>query len=277
MDLQQVLLYARYARNFFTLSPMLKKVALSILTIGIFTVYGMYEHAHDDNGDVIALVWDGLTQRGGSQELVSQDQISKADDVDPIFANKMTPQQFDEYIASINAKAAKRYRSYAPPPESSLYIPDQSSGSLTSSPEEQGMYIPGQPTYAPTPAPTPVPTPEPTPAPQPTPTPPPPPPPPPAPTGKYVDGVYTGSTISVFYGSVQVQATVQGGNITDVVFLQYPNERSTSQQINSRAMPILIQEAISAQSAQVDGVSGATATSTGFMQSLDSALTQATA
>jgi len=120
----------------------------------------------------------------------------------------------------------------------------------------------------PAPAPTPVQTkPAPTPTPTPTPT--------PAPSGKYRDGTYTGSSVYVYYGYVQVQAIVQGGKLADVKFLQYPNDRSTSRMINSQAMPILKQEAIQAQSAQVDGVSGASDTSQGFVQSLSSALSQA--
>jgi uncharacterized protein with FMN-binding domain len=95
------------------------------------------------------------------------------------------------------------------------------------------------------------------------------------PTGRYKDGTYTGSVADAFYGNVQVQVTVSGGNITDVQFLQYPSDRSTSRFINSQAMPLLTQEAIQAQSAQVDGVSGATATSGAFIQSLQSALSQA--
>lgn len=95
------------------------------------------------------------------------------------------------------------------------------------------------------------------------------------PQGRYKNGTYVGSIADAFYGNVQVQVTIFGGNITDVTFLQYPSDRSTSRMINSQAMPYLIQEAIQAQSAQVDGVSGATATSGAFIQSLQSALSQA--
>lgn len=95
------------------------------------------------------------------------------------------------------------------------------------------------------------------------------------PKGQYVDGTYTGSTADAYYGLVQVEATVQGGKLTAVKFLQYPNDRSTSRYINSQAMPLLEQEAISAQSAQVSGVSGASDTSQAFRESLASALTKA--
>lgn len=93
--------------------------------------------------------------------------------------------------------------------------------------------------------------------------------------GMYVDGSYTGSPADAYYGMVQVKAVVQNGRLADVQFLQYPNDRNTSIEINSQAMPLLTQEAIQAQSAQVDGVSGATETSAAFVQSLASALSQA--
>jgi uncharacterized protein with FMN-binding domain len=96
-------------------------------------------------------------------------------------------------------------------------------------------------------------------------------------TGKYKDGAYTGKTRDAFYGNIQVKVTVSGGRISDVVFLQYPNDRRDSIEINRQAMPILKQEAIQAQSADVDGVSGATDTSQAFIESLSSALTSARA
>ena len=95
------------------------------------------------------------------------------------------------------------------------------------------------------------------------------------PAGRYKNGTYTGSVADAFYGNVQVQVTISGGMITNVQFLQYPSDRSTSRFINSQAIPLLQQEAIQAQSAQVSGVSGATATSGAFIQSLGSALSQA--
>lgn len=97
----------------------------------------------------------------------------------------------------------------------------------------------------------------------------------PAPRGKYKDGVYTGDVTDAFYGNIQVRATIAGGKIVDVVFLQYPSDRDRSIRINSQAMPYLKQEAISAQTASVDIVSGATATSQAFIASLASALNQA--
>lgn len=91
----------------------------------------------------------------------------------------------------------------------------------------------------------------------------------------YKDGTYTGSAANAYYGNVQVQATIKNGKITDVEFLEYPNDNPNSQNINSQAMPYLKQEAIQAQSSQVDIVSGATLTSQAFAQSLQSALSQA--
>ena len=93
--------------------------------------------------------------------------------------------------------------------------------------------------------------------------------------GRYRDGQYTGSVADAFYGNVQVKAVITGGKISDVQFLQYPNDRRTSVMINTQAMPYLKQEAIQTQSANVDGVSGATQTSRAFIESLNFALNQA--
>lgn len=94
-------------------------------------------------------------------------------------------------------------------------------------------------------------------------------------SSKYKDGEFTGSVADAFYGPLQVKAVINGGEITDVQFLQYPNDRSTSREINGQAMPILKQEAISAQNAKVDVISGATQTSEAFVQTLQSALDKA--
>ena len=94
-------------------------------------------------------------------------------------------------------------------------------------------------------------------------------------TSKYKDGVYTGSTADAFYGYIQVQVTISSGKISHVKFLQYPNTHSTSVYINSQADPMLAQEAIQTQSANVDIISGATDTSIAFNQSMQSALNQA--
>lgn len=85
----------------------------------------------------------------------------------------------------------------------------------------------------------------------------------------------TGSVAQTRWGPVQVQLTVAGGRITDVSVIQYPHENGKDQQINARALPVLIDETISAQSASIDMVSGATVTSEGYLQSLQSALDRA--
>lgn len=95
-----------------------------------------------------------------------------------------------------------------------------------------------------------------------------------APTS-YKDGSYTGSVADAYYGNVQVKVTISGGKMTDVQFLQYPNTHQTSVIINKQAMPYLQQEAIQAQSSNVQIISGATFTSQAFQQSLQSALSQA--
>jgi uncharacterized protein with FMN-binding domain len=98
----------------------------------------------------------------------------------------------------------------------------------------------------------------------------------PAPTSTGLkDGSYTGSVVDAYYGNIQVKAVISGGKLTDVVFLQYPNDRQQSVEINSAALPQLRSEAISAQSANVNVVSGATQTSEAFFKSLASALSQA--
>lgn len=96
-----------------------------------------------------------------------------------------------------------------------------------------------------------------------------------SPATNYKDGQYIGDVTDAFYGNVQVEASIKGGKVINVVFLQYPNDRERSIAINSQAMPYLKQEAITAQSASVDIVSGATATSQAFISSLASALNQA--
>ncbi len=97
----------------------------------------------------------------------------------------------------------------------------------------------------------------------------------PAAGASYKNGTFQGQPVDAYYGLVQVQVTIQSGNIQSVQFLQYPNDRRTSQQINSIAMPYLQQEAITAQSANVDIISGATLTSQGFQMSLQTALQSA--
>ncbi|BCL80556.1 FMN-binding protein [Ktedonobacteria bacterium brp13] len=95
--------------------------------------------------------------------------------------------------------------------------------------------------------------------------------------GQYKNGTYTGSAADAYYGMIQVKAVIQQGKITDVQFLQAPNDRNQSVMINSYADPQLTQEAIQTQSANVNVVTGATDSSEAFIQSLTDALSQAKA
>jgi uncharacterized protein with FMN-binding domain len=96
-------------------------------------------------------------------------------------------------------------------------------------------------------------------------------------TSGYTDGTVTGDTVSTRFGDVQVQVTISGGAITAVTALQLPSNDSHSARISQAAEPILRQEALTAQSASIDLLSGATYTSDAYAQSLQSALDQARA
>lgn len=86
---------------------------------------------------------------------------------------------------------------------------------------------------------------------------------------------FTGPTVSTRWGPVQVAITVSNGRLTEVSTVRLPSGDHRSAQISSYAGPMLVQQALTAQSAQIDGVSGATYTTTGFRQSLMAALTEA--
>jgi uncharacterized protein with FMN-binding domain len=88
-------------------------------------------------------------------------------------------------------------------------------------------------------------------------------------------GTFTGDSVDTRWGPVQVRITVSAGRITDSTAVVYPNGNSRDQQINSYALPVLAQEVVAAQSAQIDHVSGATVTSDGYIGSLQSAIDQA--
>lgn len=94
-------------------------------------------------------------------------------------------------------------------------------------------------------------------------------------TGQFKDGTYTGPVTDAIYGQLQIIAVVQNGQLTDVQFPVYPNNAGHSMQISQNALPILKQEAIAAQGANVNVVSGATQTSEAFQQSLAAALVMA--
>ncbi|WP_433450305.1 FMN-binding protein [Streptomyces sp. CA-142005] len=85
----------------------------------------------------------------------------------------------------------------------------------------------------------------------------------------------TGATAQTKYGPVQVRITLTGSKITGANAVQSPDETARSKDINSTAVPKLNQETLQAQSADIDTVSGATYTSAGYKQSLQSALDRA--
>ena len=85
----------------------------------------------------------------------------------------------------------------------------------------------------------------------------------------------TGPSADTRWGPVQVEVTVDGGTITDVTVVDYPTENGKDRAINARAIPILVQETLDAQSDDIDMVSGATVTSEGYVESLQAALDQA--
>ncbi|MFB7557486.1 FMN-binding protein [Streptomyces brevispora] len=88
-------------------------------------------------------------------------------------------------------------------------------------------------------------------------------------------GTFTGDPIDTQYGTVQVAATLDNGKITAIKVLQAPDQNGRDQEIASYSLPRLTQEALGAQSAHIDAVSGASYTSQGYIQSLQSALDQA--
>lgn len=90
-----------------------------------------------------------------------------------------------------------------------------------------------------------------------------------------VSGTFKGDTSQTRWGPVQVQVTLTDGKITDVATLQYPNGDRRSQSISSQVIPWLQDEVLQVQSAQINGISGATYTSGGFKASLASALQKA--
>ena len=94
-------------------------------------------------------------------------------------------------------------------------------------------------------------------------------------TGSASAVTVTGSSADTRWGPVQVQVTVENGTITDVTVVDYPTENGKDRQINARAIPVLVQETLDAQSADIDMVSGATVTSEGYLESLQAALDEA--
>ena len=92
---------------------------------------------------------------------------------------------------------------------------------------------------------------------------------------QYRDGAFKGPPVDAYWGLVRVQAIVQNGQLVKVKIVDYPADRQTSRLINRQALPMLEGEVISAQSAHVDTISGATLTSEAYLTSLNAALAQA--
>ena len=90
-----------------------------------------------------------------------------------------------------------------------------------------------------------------------------------------VSGTFTGAAAGTIFGPVQVQITIVNNVITKAVALTYPTGSFRDQQINQQAIPYLIQETLAAQSANIQGVGGASYTSQGWATSLQSAITKA--
>ena len=89
------------------------------------------------------------------------------------------------------------------------------------------------------------------------------------------NGTVTGPVVQTQFGPVQVQVTIANGKITNVTALQLPSDRQRSAYISGIVGPMLQSEALTAQSAQIDLISGATYTSDAYAQSLQAALDQA--
>lgn len=95
---------------------------------------------------------------------------------------------------------------------------------------------------------------------------------PPAAGGSGATGTFTGPVVTTRYGPVQVQVTLTGGRLTDVRADELPVDRSRSASLSNLAAPILRSEALAAQGARIDSVSGASITSRAYAQSLQAAL-----
>ncbi len=161
--------------------------------------------------------------------------------------------------------------SFRTPPAAPITLASPPGSSSTPSPAPAATASPDPPAARGTPARTaaPVHTPAPTPAPTRTPRP------TPAPTAGTTgirNGTFTGPAVYIYYGNIQLRLGIAGGRIVAVKALQYPNDNPQSSYINSVALPMLRQQVLKVQSAQINGVSGATYTSYGFYHSLVSAL-----
>jgi uncharacterized protein with FMN-binding domain len=96
-------------------------------------------------------------------------------------------------------------------------------------------------------------------------------------SGGYKDGTYHGQDYSSNYGDLAVSVVIKNGKITTVNFDQLNPSSGHSQEIDNYATPILVSQTLSVQSSSIDGVSGASFTTSAYEQSLQSALDQAKA
>jgi uncharacterized protein with FMN-binding domain len=127
----------------------------------------------------------------------------------------------------------------------------------------QGPGNPSSPSASPTASPSVTPSAAPTPSPSPS----------PSPTA--LSGTFTGADVPNRFGDVQVRVVISNGRITDVQAVTLPTDRAESAYISQQVGPWLRTEALQAQSANIDIISGATYTSQSYAQSLESALQQA--
>ncbi|MBX4190512.1 FMN-binding protein [Candidatus Saccharibacteria bacterium] len=91
----------------------------------------------------------------------------------------------------------------------------------------------------------------------------------------YKDGTYIGREVDTVYGPVQIKAIISGGKIIDVKFVTMPDDLGHTREVTNESEPLLKEETLAKQSAHIDFVSGATQTSEGYQQSLQTALDQA--
>lgn len=98
-----------------------------------------------------------------------------------------------------------------------------------------------------------------------------------APTTTAATRTISGPVVATDYGDVQVRVTIRGGTLVDVQAIKLPFDRSRSQSISAQAGPMLRSEALRAQSAHIDVISGASYTSVGYIQSLQGAIDRARA
>jgi uncharacterized protein with FMN-binding domain len=96
----------------------------------------------------------------------------------------------------------------------------------------------------------------------------------PTPSPAVANGTFTGADVPNRFGDVVVRVVISNGQIADVQAVTLPTDRAESAYISQQAGPLLRQEALQAQSANIDIISGATYTSQSYAQSLESALQQ---